>query len=1413
MTATPPEYFERVCASASQRWDQLEADPELAGPWHQLFKQVQSPRHVLSELLQNADDAEATEASVTVDDGALVFRHNGTDFTEEQFASLCRFGYSNKRVLHTIGFRGIGFKSTFSLGPRVQLHTPTLNVEFDGGRFTQPVWSGAPREDAATVVRVPISGSHRQVELEKNLEEWAKSPVSLLFFRNLRRLRIQGVDLDWVEVGVGPVADSCWMALASNPEERFLLIRSAEEPFPEEALEEIRQERMLGADEKNDLPPCHLEIVLGAKGRLYVVLPTGVETPLPFACNAPFVQDPARLKIKDPETSPTNRWLLERVGRLAAAALVQWIGDVDVEPADRARAYDLLPDVDRDASSLEGACAAIAELAFADHVDGAAYLLTDSGAVTEADGCIAIPPRLLDVWPAEQAAVLLDDQARPPLSRHVSSGSRQKLLSWGVLDEISKSAFLTVLQRKHLPKPAAWRQLLSLWAYVAPEMNGYQLYGRQTAVRIVPVQGREVLYAAKDVVRLGEKRLLNSDDDWEFLSDHLLVLNQNWPRFLTERRRTGEGEESGVAKRAEAALSVLRRIGLEETSDTGKVIDQVAASFFSKEGTKSIADCVRLAHIAARLGAPAGSSFRFITRDRHIRAATHGVLYDADGDLDLILPEVWCSQHLLHEDYGRSPTACTADEWHRWASDRAGLRGFVPLEKTEKAIWGRDAIAQEIKSRGAKAGPQWRYVTHNFELVDWDFADALWKHWEALQQSDVHVWVKIVGRLIEEGEAHWAEGRSARALQIATTGSRAAVTHEPLSPRWLARLRDLPCLPDSHGKPRKPAELLRRTAATEPLLDVEPFVHRDLDTEASRSLLDLVGVKDTPTGPGSILEYLRSLATVPQPPTGEVEKWYRRLDQLVETVSTGDMHLIRRAFSEEKIILTEDGEWVTSRGAFQTADEDDAPGAAVVRSAVRDLALWRRVGVAERPTADLAIEWLRSLQLGEALGPEDLRRVRALLIRHPSRVWTECGRWLNLASELVDTAALRFGLSMQSLVAWSHLHEWVKRSTADLQRLAVEVVESDPFAQLEPLAAALEHHLRHPPAAESRPDQRPWLTRLGLELRRIRLADAMEAQRVRLLASELSVTTWLQASPLEVIPYLDGKPAGTPRRMEAVWSDRVLYVEPRPLAKLARSVAQELGRAFGRPDITDAIKICFERPPEFVSDYMEENFELLSQEELELSGPGPSSQDAEEPEGQGSAGPAEARPTEGRTGTGAPDDAVEDEAIAPDSKTEHHDGPDHIGAEDEEPSEDLDGEHATKRRTRSAPSRPPLIERFALAMGLRPDGGDRFFADEGSWIAKVHGTRFPWEHRSRSGELARYYWPKEHCLEIEPLHLDADVWDLVDAHPELYSLILTDPDGAPVEVSGFRLRELRDAGTLTLFPAAYRIVYGGSVRG
>ena len=165
----PPSYFNTIRDAAEGRWRQLEKDPDLAAPWHQLFKQIQSPRHVLSELLQNADDAGAHYASARIEDDIFIFEHDGEDFSEDHFASLCKFGYSNKRNLHTIGFRGIGFKSAFSLGDEVEVFSPTLTVVFRRRRFTEPAWLSETAGTTNTQIRIRVKDNHRKEELRKNL--------------------------------------------------------------------------------------------------------------------------------------------------------------------------------------------------------------------------------------------------------------------------------------------------------------------------------------------------------------------------------------------------------------------------------------------------------------------------------------------------------------------------------------------------------------------------------------------------------------------------------------------------------------------------------------------------------------------------------------------------------------------------------------------------------------------------------------------------------------------------------------------------------------------------------------------------------------------------------------------------------------------------------------------------------------------------------------------------------------------------------------------------------------------------------------------------------------------------------------------------------------------------------------------
>ena len=86
-------------------------------------------------------------------------------------------------------------------------------------------------------------------------------------------------------------------------------------------------------------------------------------------------------------------------------------------------------------------------------------------------------------------------------------------------------------------------------------------------------------------------------------------------------------------------------------------------------------------------------------------------------------------------------------------------------------------------------------------------------------------------------------------------------------------------------------------------MDVEPFINGHLDNETTRPLLKLLGVGDIATGPDRLLSRLQALANAENPPAHEVEKWYRRLDQMVDSCSTEDFNNIRSEFSNEKTLF------------------------------------------------------------------------------------------------------------------------------------------------------------------------------------------------------------------------------------------------------------------------------------------------------------------------------------------------------------------------------------------------------------------------------------------------------------------------------------------------------------------------------
>lgn len=1397
-----PAFFEPIRQRAVERWDQLESDPELAGPWHQLFKQVQSPRHILSELLQNADDAGATEANVSIEDGAFIFSHNGEDFTEEHFASLCRFGYSNKRALHTIGFRGIGFKSTFSLGGCVELYTPTLSIKFNQRRFTEPKWAdNSINTNGQTTVRVEISDDHRLMEVEKNLEEWFRSPVSLLFFKHIRRIQIGGGELHWNIIGPGPVPNTEWLVL-NDDDEKFLIARSAPEQFPEECLIEINQERLLQAEENAEFPPCVIEIVLGSDGRLFVVLPTGVTTELPFACNAPFIQDPARLKIKDPETSPTNRWLLNRAGTFAGEVMLEWLEQSTYDAKDRSCSYDLMPDVNHEESSLEGVCGTIVEKAFAKVIEGKEYLLTEDGQLTTQKQCISVPKEILNVWSNKQVSMIFDGDSRPILSKYVSRKNRKKLINWDVLEIINVENILNSLVGTHPPKPKSWRETLLLWSYIAPTITGYKYnFFSKKGLCIIPVQGKEVFYGSSEVIRLGEKKMLPSKEDWEFLGDRISVLDQRWLRYLSEQRRLAETNDDGkLSAQVDAAYAVLAIISMDEPSDTGKVIDQVALDFFSQE-TVTLVDAIRLAQISAKLGAKISQHFRFVTQDRHLRYSNSSILFDEDGSLDLLFPDEWNESHILHSDYLGSFTSCTREEWSRWVSSgQANLQTFWPFVATTKQWLAKAQVNTELQQRGFTGTFSHKYKNPYFQINDWDFDEKIWEFWESVAEEDSSVWGKVAEKILTQPDRFWAKNLSASVKEESSNGHSRFVIREDLAPLWILKLRGKSCLRDTHGILRKPEELLRRTPETDALRDVEAFIHPLLDNEKSRTLLIILGVGGLPTGPKKILNRLKALAYSDNPPPHEVEKWYSRLDQLVDGCSTEEFNTVRNAFVNDKLILTEKNVWVNLPEVFLSFDEEDVPGAETVRASVRDLTFWRKIGVADRPTVELAIKWLQGIPSGEPLSEEDARRVRALLPRHAKRIWEECQHWLNLAGEWVTIEEFDFALTMQTLIPWKHLHPWVKQKTADFHRLSLDITEAPPFSILPPLAAQIEDNFSLTDTSSESKEEKEWLRQIGIELQRIKIEDEEEANRIRVLARDLASTAWQNTVGLEIISYIDGKPAGTSRQADAIWVNKVLYVEKKHMAKLARPVAQELGRSFLRPEVVDAIKLCFDRPSDFITEYMEANFNLIPREKVKVQEVDTTSTIYDDGVGDSPVGSAEEEVVH--------DDIREDDR---EENAESAEVESNIITNDDsnETSVEIAGieEGGPVARQKPKKAKPSIMERHAIGQGYTKESDTRFFDNKGNFIDKASGSLFPWEKRSASGEVIRYYWAKDHCLEREPLQLEADIWGVLEKFPETYIVVLSSPDGKPVEFSGTLLIKLRDSGDLNLHPSTYRLVY------
>ncbi len=296
-----------------------------------LLGQLYSERtHFLFELIQNAEDAGATQVAFDLFGDRLELRHDGRPFTEADVRGVCGVGKSGK-ALTAIGKFGIGFKSVYAYTktPRVYSGDEHFGIE----RYVRPFAVAPLAAGPGTLFvfpfdleTVPAGTAVREISAALN----GLSARLLLFLQHIARLRVGGVGVASSVISrvtdrrSGPPRPS----RPSRPSRHVTLSadrgRRGEEwlvwdrPVPGLGHGAQRVELAFMVDPARRIVGCE-------PSPLTVFFPTEKETFLGFVIQGPYRTTPARDNV--PEHDPSNQALVRETAALLAGVLAELRAD------------------------------------------------------------------------------------------------------------------------------------------------------------------------------------------------------------------------------------------------------------------------------------------------------------------------------------------------------------------------------------------------------------------------------------------------------------------------------------------------------------------------------------------------------------------------------------------------------------------------------------------------------------------------------------------------------------------------------------------------------------------------------------------------------------------------------------------------------------------------------------------------------------------------------------------------------------------------------------------------------------------------------------------------------------------------------------------------------------------------------
>ena len=278
------------------------------------------PSHFIYELLQNADDAEASEVSIKLTHDSVIFKHNGRKlFNYDDIKSITTVGASTKKDdINAIGKFGAGFKSVFGVTSSPIIHSGEYHFKIVD--FIVPEDISPINSSKETIVILPFN--HNRLSVEEAYHQISERLValeaeSLLFVRHIQEVKWTTESESGHYLSEIDGETACVISQRNDEDNTadYLLFRKNIVIDSKGLLLAVAFE--LEENSSHQIKPLH-------DTKLFVYFPTNEKTGLKFLVHAPYKTTPSRESI--PFNDAQNKIITNELSLLISGSILKLKG-------------------------------------------------------------------------------------------------------------------------------------------------------------------------------------------------------------------------------------------------------------------------------------------------------------------------------------------------------------------------------------------------------------------------------------------------------------------------------------------------------------------------------------------------------------------------------------------------------------------------------------------------------------------------------------------------------------------------------------------------------------------------------------------------------------------------------------------------------------------------------------------------------------------------------------------------------------------------------------------------------------------------------------------------------------------------------------------------------------------------------